>query len=192
MMLKPKLQSGFALLLTLVVISVVLAIGLSLLNITVKQFTLSATARDSELAFHAANTGVECAQAAANSVDLFAGAAPPNVDFDCANISASAANRETPDTDVYQYSASEGDSGTAGGFTWSAGSGEVCTEVDLFLLDAQSGDMSFDFASAGFGIGTEVCSDGNVCTYIFSRGYNRPCDSLSGLRVVQREITVDY
>ena len=201
MIIPKQPQSGFALLLTLVVISVVLAIGLSLLNITVKQFTLSATARDSELAFHAANTGIECALAAAESVDIFTGGAPAAIDFDCAGVNAAAVDDHDPDTNVYQYSASAGAyTGSGTGFTWSVGSptggtDEVCTEVDLFFLDSNAAggsDVTYDFRAAGFGIDAPACENGNVCTYIFARGYNRPCDGLGGLRVVQREITLDF
>ncbi len=54
-----KVSAGFALLLTMIVVAVTLAVGLSLLNITLKQFTLSSTSRDSEIAFHAADSGLE-------------------------------------------------------------------------------------------------------------------------------------
>lgn len=50
-------EGGFALLLALIVSSVVLAIGISILNISVNQINLSATARESEFSFQAAHIG---------------------------------------------------------------------------------------------------------------------------------------
>jgi len=54
-------NKGYALILSIVVSSVVLSIGLSLLNIVQKEIILSATGRDSQFAFYAADGGVECA-----------------------------------------------------------------------------------------------------------------------------------
>ena len=184
-------NQGFALLLTLVVISVVLAIGLSLLNITVKQFTLSATTRDSELAFHAANTGAECMQEAALSIDVVGVGAPNPLAVECAGVARSI-TRDTPSPRVFQYSAV----GATNGISWSADSrtanNTVCTEVDFFILDASSFNTTFDFRANGYGIDAQTCDDGRVCSYIFARGYNRPCDQLTGLRVVQRELTLSF
>ncbi len=58
---------GFALLLTLIISSVALSIGLSLLDITVKQLSLGATARESEIAFQVAATAMNCLQFARNT-----------------------------------------------------------------------------------------------------------------------------
>ncbi|MFW6210467.1 MAG: hypothetical protein ACOC4E_03185, partial [Patescibacteria group bacterium] len=59
---QPHATSGFALLITLLVVGVVLAVGAVLLDLTIKQVQLSSTAKDSEIAFHAANAGMECAR----------------------------------------------------------------------------------------------------------------------------------
>ena len=48
-------NKGYALILSIVVSSVVLSIGLSLLNIVQKEIILSATGRDSQFAFYAAD-----------------------------------------------------------------------------------------------------------------------------------------
>lgn len=54
-------ERGFTLLVAVIVSSLVLAIGLSILNITLKEFILSSIARESEYAFYAADAGMECA-----------------------------------------------------------------------------------------------------------------------------------
>ncbi len=55
-------KQGFALLMALIVVSVVISIGLSVLDLTLKQVRLSTNSKDSEIVFHAANAGLECAR----------------------------------------------------------------------------------------------------------------------------------
>lgn len=52
---------GFTLLIAIVLTSVLLAIGLALLDVTYKQVTLSSSARQSQYAFYAADSALECA-----------------------------------------------------------------------------------------------------------------------------------
>jgi hypothetical protein len=53
-------KKGFALLFTVLVISIILAIGLGISDVTYKQTILSSLARNSQLAFYQADSGVEC------------------------------------------------------------------------------------------------------------------------------------
>ncbi|MEN9614167.1 MAG: hypothetical protein RLZZ347_474 [Candidatus Parcubacteria bacterium] len=54
-------QKGFALLFTVLVVSLLLAISLSISNITLRELVLSSATRDSHIAFYAADTALECA-----------------------------------------------------------------------------------------------------------------------------------
>lgn len=54
-------QSGFSVLFASLIGSLVLAIGLAILSITLKQIVLSSAGRESQKAFYAADTGTECA-----------------------------------------------------------------------------------------------------------------------------------
>lgn len=54
-------QKGFAILFTVLVISILLAISLSISNIALKELLLSSATRDSHSAFYAADTALECA-----------------------------------------------------------------------------------------------------------------------------------
>ncbi len=171
-------QSGFALLLTIVVVSVVLAIGLSLLDITVKQLSLSSTARDSEVAFHAANAGIECALAARQSVDVLAGI-PTNLTFNC--VEKTAQGNDSQSGVLHHY--------VPAPFTWNNGVQDLCTAVDVYIIDAKAGAQTYDFSSDG--LAQKTCPTGDVCTVVFSRGYNRACNNLTGLRTVQRELTIE-
>lgn len=55
-----KQQSGFAMLFTVLIISLILSIAVSISNITLKQAVLSNLAKDSGIAFYQADAGVEC------------------------------------------------------------------------------------------------------------------------------------
>jgi len=57
----PKLVSGFALLFAVITASVLLTIGLSIFNISLKELLLSTASRDSQVAFYAADSARECA-----------------------------------------------------------------------------------------------------------------------------------
>jgi Tfp pilus assembly protein PilX len=58
---KNKKNEGFVLLFAVLISTLVLAVGISMISIALKQVKLSGSGRDSEYAFYAANTGAECA-----------------------------------------------------------------------------------------------------------------------------------
>jgi Tfp pilus assembly protein PilX len=55
-------KKGFALLMTLMVVSVIISITAAVIQLSMKQLQLAVTTRDSEIAFQAANAGMECAR----------------------------------------------------------------------------------------------------------------------------------
>ena len=55
------LVSGFTLLFSVLIASLLLAIGIAIFNITLKELLLSSSARESQFAIYAADTGIECA-----------------------------------------------------------------------------------------------------------------------------------
>src|SRR3989338_6846016 len=55
-----KLKHGFTLLLSILVVSVVLSVGLGIFDIMTKELKLSGLGRESQIAFYAADAGVEC------------------------------------------------------------------------------------------------------------------------------------
>jgi hypothetical protein len=59
-MIRTNQKTGFALLMTLVVVTAVVSITLAIIELSIKQLALTVTAKDSELAFQAANAGIEC------------------------------------------------------------------------------------------------------------------------------------
>ena len=174
-------NTGFALLLTIVVISVVLAVGISLLDITVKQISLSTTGRDSEVAFHGAQASVECAQVVVDTID-FINSGANAVDIDCFEDTLSSVSPNMSDagrTAEYSFQ-----------FNWNNSEQDLCSESDIYIMDARGGAYTKNFSNQG--LASETCTDGNICTLVFARGFNRGCADLSSLRTVQRELTISY
>lgn len=54
-------QNGFAILYSVLISSILLAIGLAIFNLTIKELLFSSLGRESQFAFYAADTGAECA-----------------------------------------------------------------------------------------------------------------------------------
>ena len=54
-------QKGFTLLLSVLISGIVLSIGLAIFNLTFKELRLSSAGRESQFAFYAADSGIECA-----------------------------------------------------------------------------------------------------------------------------------
>ena len=176
-----KQPSGFALLLTLVVISVILAVGLSLLHITLKQLTLSSVARESEIALHTANSGIECMRWHRKRIasDFEDGGAAPVLW--CVNAQeGGSTNHSTQgrrEIRNYRYRFET--------------PGEKCLDTSLYILDATTATNDINH-NAQEGLDNISCQAGGMCTVIFSRGHNRPCDSLDSIFTVQRELTIQY
>lgn len=184
-----RTKNGFALLITLVVVSVILAIGLSLLFVTTKQYLLAVTAIESEKSFQSAQIGLECmryhrGQSATRAILLKEGGATPPA-LICAGVSSSnLAQSTTIYNDSgrllynyrYQYTIDDA----------------LCAEPSLYIADLREATTDLSYNLTGEGLGTVECTAGTICTVVFARGYNRPCDQLESIFTIQREITIQY
>lgn len=188
-------QSGLTLLVTLLLMSVLLGISSTLLNVTIKQYQLAGIARSSEMAFQAANAGIECMQ----YLDLTPTVSPFTVNGDGTTVL-----EETLVACMDDTSADIGDtinntvaSGEEQRFEFDWGSPAVCTDVSIYKFKE---DISLDGNATGPDMSsvlnmapdTRVCPEGTECTIIRSRGYNTPCDSRNNPRTVERELTQVY
>ncbi len=185
-----KDQSGIALLVTLLLMSVLLGISASLLNITLKQYQLSGIALASEMAFQAANAGMECALY--NDLPK-TGTSPFDVNGDG---TSRAAIQTAPGLGCMGVTsgdlASIIDNSVVSGeeqlfrFTW--GSPQVCSEVSMYKYYSTTGPVNFSVNGTN-----KTCDQGSVCTVVQARGYNVSCAEVStGGRVVEREYTQVY
>ncbi len=197
-------EDGFALLITLVVVSVVLAIGLSLLFVTTRQYLLAVTAIESEKSFQAAQIGLECMryhrnQTATRAQLLKEGTpTPPPPALACAGVTSSSLAQASSLYNntgrlLYNYRYR---------YDISVAGASVCSEPSLYIADfrnynpANPADREFsvNLGSLGVyeGLPAITCTAGTICTAVFARGYNRPCGQLDSIFTVQREITVEY
>jgi hypothetical protein len=185
-------QKGFALLLSVIVSSIVLAIGIAILQISVNQINLASTARESEIAFQTASAGVDCmwyhrntfASQYTNSGTLSAQL------IDCfgqASMSPVAVSQDNTDPD-----------GVINNFRYQfdMGTRQQCVVLDMYVMNAYTGTgpVTKTFANEGVGNnGTKTCLANKTCTVLFSTGHNRSCASLStSIFSVQRELTVEF
>lgn len=183
-----KQSSGFALLLTLIVVSVLVAIGLTVLDLSIKQIRLSTNAKESESAFHAANAGVECARywrrVASSTMEVGTAISPR-----CFSVAPSTNTKTDIDAgvsgagEVYLYDYS---------FSW--GAKPRCTKVSTMVVAASGTTTVSNMKDyfAGYPEDNKVCSSGERCTVLSVRGYNRACTSASGYGSVEREVLLQF
>ena len=194
-----KKQTGFTLLMTLIVVSVVVSVGLTILDLSIKQLKLSTGSKDSEIAFHAANAGLECAQynREINTATIEAGG---DTTFNCFGDSDAATATDVPFSDdsvagngAYKYEYE---------FTWGDTGAERCTEITMMALstngvtnDSITVDAS-DMAAAIPGYpsiaGDKECEPGAQCTIVSVRGYSRSCSEKNIHGAIQREVLLEF
>jgi hypothetical protein len=175
-------NTGFALLLAIIIASIALSIGLSMLHITLKQLALGTTTKGSEVAFQVASAGMECLRYVRNnqSDEMYAGS---SVQVDCLGgssvISNSGSNSQHR---IYRDETID----------WAiTGSDTLCVDTETHLLIADGGnDITYTFPGGS----SKTCNSGDVCTFGFVRGYNRSCSDIGNNSVftVQRELTVEF
>ena len=199
-------QSGFALLVSLIVVSVVVSVGLVLLDVSIKQIRLSSNSTDSEIAFHAANAGMECAQywrrqqSAAIQGDQFATPSPIGSGGTMSGITC------FDDPDGPQNVSDTGEaSGSGDGevhtykyeFDWA--SDDRCTEIDMVVVAAdvfgngmEATNMSDVNVIPGYPNSTLDCPAGSFCTAISAKGYNRNCDQKDSFGTIERDVLLEF
>lgn len=199
-------QSGITLLITLLLMGVLLGIGATLLNITLKQLQLSSIALESEIAFQAANAGVECAlyydfvSTAGAPFDVFGNGTgrSPLGSLNCMNDDSgdNIGGNGVACGSVACGIEDEVESGEEQKFRfeWS----NLCTEVSVYKFymedDGDGNAESVDVEVNGEDMRPGApCPEGSECTVIQSRGYNVRCSDITvGGRVVEREYTQVY
>lgn len=186
-------KTGFALLMSLIVVGVLISIGLTVLELTIAQVRLSTNARDSETAFHAANAGLECAlywrRQSAESMETGQAISPTPTCFDGVGATADATTIVSDsDGDAFLYTYQ---------FTWGTG-GDRCSQVNTLIASSTptgSGVTIPNVAShiPGYAGGTNfTCEPGGRCTIMSVRGYNKPCGQTTTFGTVQREVLLQF
>ncbi|MDO8522376.1 MAG: pilus assembly PilX N-terminal domain-containing protein [bacterium] len=161
-------ERGFTLLLAALVSSVVLALGVSIFEIALKQVSLSSMGRESQFAFYAADTGAECALYWDVRWNYFATTTPSSVvppQPKCATQSLNALGRPTSPTDPYTM-------------TFQFDPSNKCAQVSIKKC-----------AAVG------LCDPENpqIHTVIHADGFNTSCATIStSARALQRSVEIQY
>lgn len=191
---KKNNQEGFALLITIIVVSVVISIGLAVLDLSIKQVQLSTNAKDSGVAFYAANAGAECAKywRRVESEKMVVG---ETISPQCFSATPDSNNRTqittgiVGDGEVFQYNYE---------FTW--GVDQRCTQINTLVIAADSGVTSLGVTTTnmtallpGYPDATDhYCEPGAQCTVVSVQGYNKSCGGVGGYGTVQREVLLQF
>jgi len=203
MMQHMRRKEGVTLLVALLLVGVLLGISTSLLNVSLKQYQLAGIAYSSEIAFQAANAGMECVlyhdfpktgtstfavpgtggeQSTVPQVACMGAGATsivdrPNGSYNDNNLNGRAVSGEEQSFQL----------------NWGSGSG-VCIDVSVYKYYSTSGTLVRSVNGVDLG-GGDPCPANSECTIVQSRGYNVDCATLTAgvsPRIVEREYTLVY
>lgn len=195
---KIKNDKGFTLLFAVLVSIMVLAVGTSIINISLKQVILSSSGRESQFAFYAANTGMECAlywDLNGVAVDDNGNAKyffpPPGQqgrtdrdELDCAGTNLYTGETRQ-DYGVQDY--------TRG--SWSSDSsdeqGPSITKFNIAISNGVTGANNILYCAKVTVEKYKVDDNGSIETTITSQGLNT-CDPDNDTRAVQRGLVLKY
>lgn len=181
-------KSGFALLMALIVVSVVVSVGLTILELSLKQVRLSTNSRDSEIAFHAANAGLECARywrvASENQFESGTPVAPSCFGNSFGTVNATTIPASGGGT-AYMYEFSS---------TW--GTPNRCSSMTILTINSNSTDTTVVSNMTSVIPGyltapTKECGPSGRCTIIAVKGYSRSCNDLNLAGTIEREVLLE-
>lgn len=159
-------KNGFALLIAVIFMSVMLAIGLALGSISYKQQVLASDAIRSQYAFYAADAGLECA--------LFAD------------------QQMSPSLFAYAPDPAPAPSLTCGDATTASGYPTMSRSASQWVIKTR---LSMDSNTRCADVTVYKPASSSGTTYIFSQGYDVSCSTVSspsGARFTARGIQVHY
>lgn len=185
-------KSGFTLLFSVLVSVLILAVGASIISIALKQVILSGAGRESQFAFYAANTGLECA--------LYWDLHPrPDQKYIFPATGLSGGNQARVDTNDWANIKCAGGELSSGIGVSPKFTSEVPWSSDL--QGAIDGDYKFRISISNTILPVSYCAEvnvkksyssstGRITTTINSRGLNT-CDENSP-RAVERGLVLEY
>ncbi|MDE1874961.1 MAG: hypothetical protein KGI79_02670 [Patescibacteria group bacterium] len=168
---KVRNQRAFAMLFAVLTASVLLSIGLSIFDLTVKELSLTASGRESQFAFYAADTGAECA--------LY-------WDFKGTDIFATSSDSRSPSPSNPDCVDTQGQALQTINITPSMQTSD--SAVTVFSLNIPSVSPQF----CAIVTVTKDSSSGITKTTIDSRGHNEPCSDSVDPNLVERALKVTY
>jgi hypothetical protein len=185
-------QDGFALLITILTVSVIVSVVIAIIDLSRLQLKLAVNSRDAEIAFAAANAGLECAQRVRRVYDeeyISAGRPIPDAFRHCFNAFFEIPALEL-DEGVHFYSQD---------VTWGTGASTRCSTVG-FLSVISSDDNATIVVNnivkayiPNYNKTTDfTCPTNAECTIAVATGYNVPCAQKNNPGVLKREVLVEF
>lgn len=177
-----KLDGGYTLLFAVLVSSIVLGVALSILSISRRELLLSSNARESQYAFYAADSGLECASYNDLVGNVFSGSSNPTVTckgISPVTVSSNSLNaNETVYTYTFNLPVDNLDTGVVSQMCASVSVVKDITEIKS--LDAATGNL----ITTGTKVSTVIDSDG------YNVGWNSTTQDCSkaNVRKVQRSL----
>ncbi len=196
-------KEGVTLLVALLLVGVLLGISTSLLNVSLKQYQLAGIAYSSEIAFQAANAGMECTlyhdfpQTGTSTFAVPGNGAEQTTQPTLTCMNAGAVSVMGKPNAPYS---GDGDGLSVSGeeqnfqFNWGTGS-SVCVDVSVYKYYSTSGTLVRSVHGVDLGGTGGPCPANSECTIVQSRGYNVDCATLTAgtnPRIVEREYTLVY
>lgn len=171
-----KKQKGFTLLFAILVSTLVISIGASMISIALRQTVLSGTSRESQYAFYAADTAMECAYYwdTVGSNELENPIFPVSGNLDSTNV-----NNSEIKCSGYEFL-------NSGEITTDSG----VTNFKLQIKDIGTSQKSLKTYCAEVTVIKEPESTGLTKTRIESKGYNT-CDT-NNIKRVERGLIQEY
>lgn len=193
--LHQKKQGGFALLITLLTVGVIVSATIAIVELSRLQLQLSVDSRDAEVAFSAANAAKECGQYV-RSVASSTIAGGTTTQFNCFGSSTATTSSiagiagATPAT-TRRYQAV---------FDWGSGIAARCSVVDIIAVFSSetatttiggAGNSSLRRIISNYPTDSLACPAGAECTIIAGAGFNSTCANRNQLGVLKREVLLE-
>ncbi len=178
---KAETQSGFVILFTVILTSIILLMALGIASVSYKEIELSLNARDSHLAFFAADTGLECGLYYDRTQTAFGPQGSPftSATLNCAGTAIHAIVDGV--SDVYDFALPPGPGMPGDGINLTDGSNIIgCAHLTVTKNFQSPNDATL------FG------------TRVEAKGYNVACDKVTQLqqsgsqRLVERALRATY
>ncbi len=193
-------EKGIVLLITLVLVSAILSIGITMIDLSVKQIKLSDNSKGSEVAFTASDAGSECAQfwrrrkltdmsqGQSFSANCFGGSTNvvPNTSSHNAARVPVLSGSSVGSVYLYEYE-----------FTW-GDNNDRCSKIRTLVGKADIAGNGIEIVNISSLVdnypysGNKICQAGETCSVISVSGYNKACSLINNnYGVVQRQVYLE-
>lgn len=189
-------KKGFALLITLLTVGVIVSATLAIVELSRMQLKLSVDSRDAEIAFSAANAAKECAQYIRTTSSSTISVGQNIINTEC--LGGNVRVIEVPAgfpiegvaSNVYRYQYE---------IDWEASGSDRCSAVDMIAIYARTDDITIGTNGSplsryisNYRTNRMICVQGSECTIIAAAGYNSTCANRNNDGVLKREVLLEF